>query len=90
MKNFYIVTDGRRIGKNFIFQGFRFEKSKILRHLNLFNWMGIESFKKKMIFGSFCFRSFAHEFFRPFGPSRMRTAMRNILMLDILNTVKLF
>ena len=37
MQNFQIVTDRRRIGTNFIFQGFRYEKSKILFHLIHFN-----------------------------------------------------
>ena len=33
MQKFQIVTDRRRIGTNFIFQGFRYERSKILLHL---------------------------------------------------------
>ena len=33
MKNYQIVLDRRQIGTNFIFQGFRFERSKILLHL---------------------------------------------------------
>ena len=37
MQNFKIVTDCRRIGTNFIFQGFRYERCKILLHLIHFN-----------------------------------------------------
>ena len=33
MQNFQNVTDRRRIGTNFIFQGFRYERSKILLQL---------------------------------------------------------
>ena len=33
MQHFQIITDRRRIGKIFIFQGFRYERSKILLHL---------------------------------------------------------
>ena len=36
MQNFQSVTDRRRIETNFVFQGFRYEKSKILLHLILF------------------------------------------------------
>ena len=37
MQNFQIVSDRRKIGTNFIFQGFRNEKSKTLLHLIHFN-----------------------------------------------------
>ena len=33
MQNFQIVIDRRKIRTNFIFQGFRYERSKILLHL---------------------------------------------------------
>ena len=36
MQNFQNVTDRRRIGINFLFQGLRYERSKIL-HLIHFN-----------------------------------------------------
>ena len=37
MQHFRIVTDCRRIGTNFIFQGFRYERSKTLSQLIHFN-----------------------------------------------------
>ena len=37
MLNFQNVTNRRRIGTNFIFHGFRYERSKILLHLINFN-----------------------------------------------------
>ena len=37
MQNFQIVTDRHRIGTNFIFQVFRYERSEILLHLFHFN-----------------------------------------------------
>ena len=40
MQNFQIVIDRRRIGTNFIFQGFRYER---LLHLIHFNWIAIDS-----------------------------------------------
>ena len=73
MQNFQIVFDRRRIATVFLFQGVRYERSKILLHLILFNWMAIASLKK-LTCGLFCLRSLAHKFFRPFGPSRMRIA----------------
>ena len=33
MQHFQIISDSRRIGANFLFQGFRYKKSKILLHL---------------------------------------------------------
>ena len=33
MQNFQIATDRRQIGTNFVFQGFRYERNKILLHL---------------------------------------------------------
>ena len=37
MHNFQIVLDRRRLGTNFIFQGLRYERSKIELHLIQFN-----------------------------------------------------
>ena len=37
VQKFQIVTGRRRIGTNFLFQGFRYERSKILLHLINFN-----------------------------------------------------
>ena len=42
MQNFQIVTDRRRIGTNFILQGFCYERSKRLLHLIPFNRMAID------------------------------------------------
>ena len=44
MHSFQNVTDRRRIGTNFRFQGFRYERCIILFHLVYFNWMVIASF----------------------------------------------
>ena len=33
MQNFQIITDRRRIGTHFTFQGFRYKRSEILLHL---------------------------------------------------------
>ena len=46
MQNFQIVIDRRKIGTNFIFQGFRNERSKKIASINSFNWMAIASFLK--------------------------------------------
>ena len=37
MQNFQMVTDRRRIGTKFIFRGFNYERSKMLRHSFPFN-----------------------------------------------------
>ena len=37
MQNFPIVTDRRQIETQFIFQGFRYKRSKILLHVIHFN-----------------------------------------------------
>ena len=44
MQSFRNITGCRLIGTNFIFQGFRYERSKILIHLIHFNGMAIASF----------------------------------------------
>ena len=60
MHNFQFVTDHRRVETSFLFQEFRFKRSKILLHLILF--LAVESYHE-ITFECFCFWSFAHKFF---------------------------
>ena len=46
MQNFQIFTDRRRIGTTFIFEGFSYQRSKMLLHLIHFIWTAIASFQK--------------------------------------------
>ena len=63
MQNFQIFTERRRIGTNFIFQGFHYERCNILLHLIHFNWMAIASFKKNWLSANFVFGPSLTSFF---------------------------
>ena len=69
MLNFQNVTDRRRIGTNFLYQGFCYERSKILLHL--IEWQLI---LLKLDFRLILFSVLRPLVFHPIGPSRMRIA----------------